>query len=396
LLDWLAADFTEHHYDIRFLIKRILTSRAYQLPAVNLGEQTQHEFAFRGPSVRRLSAEQFRDALTSLTGIGYSVPATDVNASPTELKQFALPIAPVWIWNDPQAADKTRAGHVYFRKAVNLISVPGDAMAVVICDNSFTLFVNGHQLGSGNEFKNAYLFDLKPWLRKGTNVFAVDAVNHLADNSIPEGNPPAGSENPAGLLFYARLRQMDKAISQTNDFVSDNSWICSDSKKESWELPEFMPVDWNPAVKLGEIGMLPWRENKEHISGKLAAFYPGKVRAALVAADPLMTALGRPNREQIVTTRPSAATTLEALELTNGETLDDILKRGAKNVLERQEQSVAKRKLVKTIFLEALGREPGGEELKNAMEVLGEPVQSTGVEDLLWAITMSPEFQLIY
>ncbi len=60
---------------------------------------------------------------------------------------------------------------------------------------------------------------------------------------------------------------------------------------------------------------------------------PGKVRAALVAADPLLVALARPNREQVVTTRPTTATTLQALELTNGETLADVLKRGAENLL---------------------------------------------------------------
>src|SRR5262249_3120821 len=40
-------------------------------------------------------------------------------------------------------------------------------------------------------------------------------------------------------------------------------------------------------------------------------------RAALVNADPLLIALGRSNREQVVTERPKTATTLQALELTN-------------------------------------------------------------------------------
>ena len=57
------------------------------------------------------------------------------------------------------------------------------------------------------------------------------------------------------------------------------------------------------------------------------------IRAALVAADPLTTALGRPNREQVVTVRSTAATTLQGLELTNGETLAHILERGAKPLL---------------------------------------------------------------
>ena len=82
--------------------------------------------------------------------------------------------------------------------------------------------------------------------------------------------------------------------------------------------------------------MLPWRVSKDYIAGKLAAAYPRQSpRVARWALIRFMTALGRPNREQVVTTRPSAATTFQALELTNGETLADILKRGAQNLLVR-------------------------------------------------------------
>ena len=212
LLDWLAEDFAAHSYNMKHLIRQILTSRAYQLPAVNVGEQQQQQdFVFRGPAVRRLSAEQFRDALTCLTGAGYSSPATEVTSSLT-----------------------------------------------------------------------------------------------------------------------------------TN----------------------------------------------------LAESHPGKVRAALVAADPLMVALARPNREQVVTTRPTAATTLQALELTNGETLDDLLKRGAKDLL--TSPSAANGDLISTLYEKALGRKPTGPELQLAREIVGQPVQPAGVEDFLWAMTMLPEFQLIY
>ena len=40
LLDWLAADFADHHYDMQFLIERIMTSDAYQLPSVPKPERT--------------------------------------------------------------------------------------------------------------------------------------------------------------------------------------------------------------------------------------------------------------------------------------------------------------------------------------------------------------------
>src|SRR5205823_11742018 len=52
-------------------------------------------------------------------------------------------------------------------------------------------------------------------------------------------------------------------------------------------------------------------------------------RAALALADPLTRALGRPNREQVVTERSSVATTLQAVELTNGRTLAAMLAEGA-------------------------------------------------------------------
>ena len=57
------------------------------------------------------------------------------------------------------------------------------------------------------------------------------------------------------------------------------------------------------------------------------------IRAALVKADALMRSLGRPNREQVVTTRRDVLTTLQALDLSNGQILADMLARGAANLL---------------------------------------------------------------
>src|SRR3954449_6661358 len=67
-------------------------------------------------------------------------------------------------------------------------------------------------------------------------------------------------------------------------------------------------------------------------TAETTAAQPGHIRASLVAADPLMTALDRPNREQVMTVRSTAATTLQALELTNGATLDGRLKKMAQKL----------------------------------------------------------------
>lgn len=139
--------------------------------------------------------------------------------------------------------------------------------------------------------------------------------------------------------------------------------------------------------------MLPWRVGKAYMATRLASAYSGGVRAALVAADPLMVALGRPNREQVVTTRSAEATMLQALEMTNGETLSDILKRGAAQLAG---DAKTNRELIQKIYEQALGRKPTSEELQMAEELVGAPVKKEGVEDLLWATAMLPEFQLIY
>lgn len=68
LLDWLAADFVEQGYDLRSLLRRIMTSRAYQAVAVSEQPREDAAFVFRGPVTRRLTAEQFIDAIGAVTG----------------------------------------------------------------------------------------------------------------------------------------------------------------------------------------------------------------------------------------------------------------------------------------------------------------------------------------
>jgi hypothetical protein len=118
------------------------------------------------------------------------------------------------------------------------------------------------------------------------------------------------------------------------------------------------------------------------------------VRAALVNADPLMRSLGRPNREQVVTTRPDQLTTLEALDLTNGKGLADLLARGAANLLKDRPRATADER-VEDIYRRALCRKPTADELAAARDILGSPGTAEGLADLLWAVVMLPEFQLI-
>ncbi len=119
---------------------------------------------------------------------------------------------------------------------------------------------------------------------------------------------------------------------------------------------------------------------------------PERTRAAMVAANPLMLALGRPNREQVVTTRAAAATTLQTLELLNGPTLASHLQRGAKRLLASGKDSEA---MVDEVFERALGRTPTKAERRLSTEALGARPDQAAIEDLLWSVVMLPEFQVV-
>jgi mono/diheme cytochrome c family protein len=479
LLDWLAQDFAANGHDVRRLIERILTSTAYQLPATSLAEQRDGGYVFRGPAVRRMSAEQFRDALLTVTGNGYSLPAGDydfaaayVSALPTSSLASEASVQPLWIWNNPKAAEKTRPETLYLRRTFVLDAEPGEASAIVACDNSFTLYANGTRVGGGNTVARPGLFDLRPHLRVGTNLLAISAVNEpppkppakpgdrkdpkeskpteqktapaeneagkagddkaikakpaeaktdvvktnevksaetVVDSDQPERKDAADkkpaakatrSDNatPAGLLFYARAvrRYVERGIPMATiaEIRSDRSWTWAVKRAEDWERPEFVATNWAPAVELGDLNMAPWKLDAPFSTVREVMAHYGSFRAPLVAADPLMTALGRPNREQVLTARSSAATTLQALELTNGATLDTMLKRGAEKLLSKSFVNTAA--LVEQVFVSALSRRPTANEGRFAEDALGRTPQNQGVADLLWALTMLPEFQLIY
>src|SRR5690349_1767371 len=75
LLDWLASDFVENGHDLKDLIFTITTSKTYQLPSVGMkheGDVTAADYVFKGMHRRRLSAEQFADAVSSIVYPVYS------------------------------------------------------------------------------------------------------------------------------------------------------------------------------------------------------------------------------------------------------------------------------------------------------------------------------------
>jgi hypothetical protein len=87
-------------------------------------------------------------------------------------------------------------------------------------------------------------------------------------------------------------------------------------------------------------------------------------------------------------------TTLEAIELSNGQALTELLEAGAKKLL-ADHASDSPEEMCRRVFKAGLSREPNKEEMSRMLELAGKPLTAEGVADVLWCVVMLPEFQLI-
>jgi hypothetical protein len=118
------------------------------------------------------------------------------------------------------------------------------------------------------------------------------------------------------------------------------------------------------------------------------------IRAALMKPDLLMRSLGRPNREQVVTTRPEDLSTLQALDLTNGPAMAEIISKGAAR-WRKDHPDASPGDTIDWLYRATICRTPTDAEISTARQILGEPITDAGLADLFWCVFMLPEFQLV-
>ena len=95
----------------------------------------------------------------------------------------------------------------------------------------------------------------------------------------------------------------------------------------------------------------------------------------------------------MTTSRESQANLLQALELTNGNRFNSMLRKGAENW---KRNYVTSDRIIKEIYRRALGREAQSAEYQVAKKLLGEEPTAEAIQDLFWVILLLPEFQIIY
>ena len=315
-----------------------------------------------------MTAEQLMDTIWQVTGTNPNQAEAKVDRSP---KNNSLPdsenknlpkigkVAAKWIWaTDPQ----TRK--IKLRTSIELKNKPTFTSLLATCDNAFSLRVNGKLLSSSREWTRPVYHEVSDFFKAGKNLIEVNAEMF------------GGS---SGFIAQFSFGKGKEAIT----LVTDQTWEVQMDKK------------WIPAKVVHNYGAGPWKR----VFDRAIPTKPGQspfdgpsVRAALVKNDFLMRSLGRPHRDQVVTSRPAELTMLQAIDLANGAILSKYLNAGANNLKAKATES---QQFVNWLYEHTLGRLPTMGEQEIISSVMTDPKDSQQVEDLLWLVFMQPDFQII-
>jgi len=368
LLDYLAVRFAEDGHDLRKFIRFVMTSHAYQSKSVFLSEEPGEDYVYSGPVPKRMTAEQFMDSIWQVTGtnptkIEAKVDRAIRDESSAKPKPARLPkpgkITAKWIWGPNPNTRKIR-----LRKQITLASKPAFASFLATCDNGFSLKINGKNVTSSKDWTKPVYQQTASFFKKGNNRIEVNAEMRGGASGF--------------VAQFIIGKDKDKTLVET-----DKSWEVAEGK------------EWNAATEVHPYGKGPWKRVLDNAIESKTGTIPGggpPVRAALVKNDFLMRSLGRPHRDQVVTSRPAELTTLQAIDLANGQILADYLAKGAQ-ALEGQKKPTGER--IDWLFRHALARLPSPTEKTILAEVAAESAGNQEMEDLLWMVFMHPEFQII-
>jgi hypothetical protein len=297
-----------------------------------------------------------------------------------------------------------------FRKKFSINGDPSEGFAALAASQRAELTINGKPVGTvlvpSDTNNRTAVFDLRPFLAKGENVVVISVDSHTEkprDASTPQLAQHLNGRS--GMAFYARYRDGGNFAELTTDpnwrvrrapEVDANAPALDDKLWATARALGASPVDEGPA--LDPTGRASAENPGLDLGPKLPAAIAvtaraGKIRSGLLQSDPLQLALARPNREVIVPVRNSLASTIQALEFTNGVTVDEKLKAASAKLQPQAAKDPGA--WVDSVYAQSFARKPTDAERQIALEMLGSPVKPEGVADFLWAVTMLPEFQLI-
>lgn len=377
LLDWLASDFVANGYTMKRLIGTILSSRTYQMPSLPAQAEAPKHYVFRGPEVRRITAEEFADAIGAITGEWHAYQPPDPEPDPNAPKPKPGD-PPIFI--QPKPGVYTREWRVASSSLTRALGRPIRDQVYSVRDNQPTTLqalelVNGEPLthwlnrGARNMLgvlppEPAAIYD-RPLKGKGSATFEID-ISHakklwllVADEGsyspekVEAGWIGAELVGPDKVTPLSALKPLDdnglRVAATTNDgvHVKTPSRVVYDISGQG-----FTKLRGSVAI-----------ENKEFTND-----VNPDIRFFVFDTEP--------NMERLTPVLPQLP--VESVKL-----------------------SKEPNKVVDDVFWYALGRSPLPAERKTAEQVLRDApnkkrTSADGLADLLWAVMMKPEFQLIY
>jgi hypothetical protein len=368
VLDWLAADFVDHGYDMKHLILTIMSSRAYQLPAVTRpGELPARGYAFAGPEIRRLTAEQFADAIGAITGE----------------------------WGVAEQRD----GAVYAREWRVAASNLARALGRPIRDQVTSTRVSDSTTLQGLELVNG----------ETLNRRLSRAARRLL-GELPAAPVSVFSRSVAGRSAITASFSLDVTkASRLWLIVADEGSSAPERNQAAWAEVELVgPAGTTPLGSLRPIeaaglrsgtGPIALAAARQPTRGGLRVETPSRLvyEIAGLGYTRLQGTVGIENTDVGATLQPQIRFFIFDAE----PDMDRLVPVAAATPLSTPAPPATVSAVVDRIFWYALSRAPLAQERALAEEALRDPARpgrasAHGVADLLWAVLMKPEFQLVY
>jgi Protein of unknown function (DUF1549)/Protein of unknown function (DUF1553)/Planctomycete cytochrome C len=336
LLDWLSADFVDHGYDLKRLIATIVSSQAYQMIASADGP---------GPMPRRLTAEEFSDAIAAITGDWHVYqPSSGPGVYTREWRVAANPLT--------RALGRPIRDQVYGTR---------DATATTL---QALELVNGETLTH--------------WLMRG--------ARKMLGQLPPEPTPLFVRQVTNRATPLPRFEVDVIGLTRLWLLVQDIGSYSPEKVEAVWSGAELVDAA-GKAVPLSSLKPL---DDSGLRGDGLRVKTPSKLAFDIGGRGftTLRGSVGIENQEVTSDLNPR----VRFLIFDRDPTMDRLLPAAPETPLPPVAVKTA-REAVDRVFWYALGRAPSAEERAAAEKVAGAP---EGLADLLWAIVMKPEFQYVY
>jgi len=357
LLDWLAADFVAHNYDMRYLLRTIMTSAAYSRPAVAAGQLRDANYVFRGPWPRRLTAEQFSDAISSITGEwriradNRAVPgifAREWRFKPNSLtRALGRPMRDGAVTERLTESSTLQAMELANGEVLTTQFREGAKRLLDQVDAAPTNLFDSGLLRAQTRVK----VDIDITGRQQLRLLMVD-VDSYDPTRVEAGWGDAELEGPSGKVALASLPTVSKFKQTTFTLFKDKLQLPVLTAPMPNEL--VFDIAGKGYTRFRATLAMDERVNDSEINAAIRAFVfdePANERKLVAVTGD--TPLPRPTPVQ-----------------------------GAA-------------KIVNQLYLHAVGRAPSAEEAKIGVTLVGARPTRQGLEDLLWVVFLSPEFQFV-